>query len=172
MSREEAQLIAGEDPNFLMREMREAVENGMFPKWKMFIQVMSETEGYSKPFTFDCTKVFLFLLYSHLLSYCEQVWKHADYPLIEVGELEVNRWPANYHTTTEAVAFSPGRLIPGIGVSPDRLLQGRLPLYDITQSHRLGPNYQQLPINCPFASKPNNSWSCTLIENYSFVQIN
>lgn len=143
MSRQEAQLIAGEDPNFLAREMREAVEKGMYPKWKMFIQVMPEAQGYQLPIAFDCTKV----------------WKHEDFPLIEVGELEVNKWPENYHTTTEVVAFSPGRLVPGIGVSPDRLLQGRLPLYDMTQAHRLGPNYPQIPINCPFASKVHNPWS-------------
>jgi len=129
------QVIAGEDPNFLSREMREAVDKGMFPKWKMFIQVMKEAEGYQKPVAFDCTKV----------------WKHDEYPLIEVGEIEVNRWPEDYHTTVESVAFSPARVVPGIGFSPDKLLQGRLPLYDITQAHRLGPNHQQLPINCPFA---------------------
>jgi len=143
MTKDEAQLIAGEDPNFLSREMREAVEKGMYPKWKMYIQVMKEEEGYLKPFAFDCTKV----------------WKHAEYPLIEVGELEVNRWPNDYHTTTEVVAFSPARVIPGIGYSPDKLLQGRIPLYDETQAHRLGPNHQQLPINCPFASKPNQVWA-------------
>eukprot|EP00026_Physarum_polycephalum_P006795 Phypoly_transcript_06847.p1 GENE.Phypoly_transcript_06847~~Phypoly_transcript_06847.p1 ORF type:complete len:541 (+),score=95.38 Phypoly_transcript_06847:31-1653(+) len=135
MSRTEAQLIAGENPNFLMREMREAVQKEMFPKWKMFIQVMKEEDGYKFPFAFDCTKV----------------WKHGEFPLIEVGEVVVNRWPDDYHTTTESVAFSPARLIPGIGYSPDRLLQGRLMLYDETQCHRLGPNHQQLPINCPFA---------------------
>lgn len=138
MSRTEAQLIAGEDPNFLSREMREAIDKGMFPKWKMCIQVMKEEEGYRQPFAFDCTKV----------------WKHADYPLIEVGEVVVNRWPEDFHTTVEVAAFSPARIIPGIGFSPDRLLQGRIPLYDETQAHRLGPNHQQIPINCPFA-KPN-----------------
>jgi catalase len=139
MTRDEAQLIAGEDPNFLSREMKEAIEKGMYPKWKMFIQVMKEEEGYQRAFTFDCTKV----------------WKHGDYPLIEVGVIEVNRWPNDFHSTSEVVAFSPARVVPGIGFSPDRLLQGRIPLYDATQMHRLGPNHQQLPINCPFASKPN-----------------
>lgn len=143
MTREQAEMIGGADPNFLAREMREAVDKGLCPKWKMCIQVMPETEGYTLPFAFDCTKV----------------WKHDQYPLIEVGELEVNRWPENYHTTTETIAFSPARFIPGIGSSPDRLLQGRLMLYDVTQAHRLGPNYAQIPINCPFASKVNNPWS-------------
>lgn len=143
MTRDEALLIASEDPNFLAREMREAVESGMHPKWKMFIQVMPEAEGYSNHVAFDCSKV----------------WKHAEFPLIEVGELVVNRWPNNYHTTTEVVAFSPAHLVPGIGASPDRLLQGRMLLYDMTQAHRLGSNYPQIPINCPFASKSNNHWS-------------
>lgn len=143
MTREQALLVAGEDPNFLSREMREAIDQGMFPKWKMCIQVMKEEEGYQKNFAFDCTKV----------------WRHEDYPLIEVGELEVNRWPKDYHSTVEVAAFSPARVPPGIGFSPDRLLQGRLPLYDMTQAHRLGSNYMQTGVNCPFASKPNQFWA-------------
>ena len=101
----EAKLVAGEDPNFLSRDLYQSIEKQNFPRWKMMIQVMPEEEGYKHPWTFDATKV----------------WKHADYPLIEVGTLEVNRNVVDYFTEVEQVAFSPATVVPGIGLSPDKV---------------------------------------------------
>jgi len=129
----EAKIIAGEDPNWLGRDLRESIERGDFPRWTLAIQVMSETDGYRLPIAFDATKV----------------WPHTDYPLIPVGTLELNRNVSDYFAETEQAAFSPANAVPGIGFSPDRLLQGRLFLYTDTQLHRLGPNYKMLPINVP-----------------------
>lgn len=129
----ESKIIAGEDPNYLGRDLRESIARGSFPRWQLCIQVMPEADGYRWPWTFDATKV----------------WPHGDFPLIPVGTLELNRNPIDYFTETEQVAFSPSNAVPGVGFSPDRLLQGRLFLYPDTQLHRLGPNYKMLPINAP-----------------------
>jgi len=138
----QAKLVAGEDPNFLTKDLHEAIEKGNFPTWKMCIQVMPEAEGYKHPWTFDCTKV----------------WKHDDYPLIEIGTIELNKNIVNYFSEVEQVAFSPARIVPGISFSPDRLLQGRLLVYDDTQNHRLGPNFQQIPINMPHGTEVNTNY--------------
>jgi catalase len=129
----EAKLIAGEDPDWLKRDLREAIERGDYPKWRFAIQAMPEEEGYRYPWTFDCTKV----------------WPHAQFPLIDVGVLELNRNPTNYFSEVEQIAFSPSSVVPGISFSPDKLLQARLFIYSDTQFHRLGPNYLQIPINQP-----------------------
>jgi len=129
----EAKLIAGEDPNFLSRDLREALERKDFPKWKLGCQIMAEEEGYRHNWTFDPTKV----------------WKHDDYPIIDIGVIELNRNPIDYHAEVEQAAFSPMTIVPGIGYSPDRLLQGRLFIYDDTQHHRIGAKYKQLDVNCP-----------------------
>jgi len=133
LTQTQAKLIAGEDPNFLARDLKEAIDRGDFPRWKMYFQVMPEEEGYQHTWTFDATKV----------------WKHKDYPLIEIGIIEVNRNPIDYFSEVEQVAFAPSNVVPGIGLSPDKLLQGRLLIYDDTQHHRIGPNFRQLPINRP-----------------------
>jgi len=140
LNQKEAKILAGENPNFLSQDLRDNIENGNFPKWKLCCQIMSEEEGYKNPWTFDCTKV----------------WKHDDYPLIELGILELNKNPIDYFSEVEQVCFSPTNMIPGIGLSPDKLLQGRLLTYDNAQFHRLGPNFEQLPINCPHATKARN----------------
>ena len=80
-----------------------------------------------------------------------KVWPHTDVPLLEVGRVVLNQPPKNYFAEVEQVAFNPANLVPGIEPSNDRLLQGRLFLYQDTQLHRLGPNYEQIPVNCPFA---------------------
>lgn len=129
----ESKVIAGEDPNWLGRDVRESIERGDFPRWQLCIQAMPEADGYAWPWTFDATKV----------------WSHDKFPLIAVGTLELNRNPIDYFTEVEQAAFSPSNAVPGIGFSPDRLLQGRLFLYTDTQLHRLGPNYKMLPINAP-----------------------
>jgi len=85
-----------------------------------------------------------------------KVWPHSDYPLIPVGKVTLNRNPENYHAETEQAAFSPSHLVPGIEPSNDRMLQGRLLNYPDTHRHRLGPNYDQIPINCPYRARMGN----------------
>ncbi len=134
LSAKEATRLAGENPDYATEDLYNAIEAGDFPKWKMYIQVMPEAEAeiYSVN-PFDVTKV----------------WSHADYPLIEVGILELNRNPQNYFAEVEQSAFSPTNKVPGIGFSPDKMLQGRLFSYPDTQRYRLGVNYNLLPVNRP-----------------------
>lgn len=138
--RVQAKMIAAEDPNFLGRDLREAIEAKNYPKWKFCCQIMSEEDGYKRAEAFDPTKV----------------WKHDEFPLIEIGEIELNRNPVDYFAEVEQVCFSPLTVVPGIGFSPDKLLQGRLLLYDDAQHHRVGPNFKQLPINRPHGVEPNS----------------
>lgn len=142
LNQRQAKLVAGEDPNFLTRDLLQAIERGDYPRWKLCVQIMNEEEGYRRPETFDCTKV----------------WKHDEFPLIEVGEIVLNKNIVDYFTEVEQVAFSPANTIPGIGYSPDRLLQGRLLIYDDTQHHRLGPNHKQIPINFPKNCPPKTNF--------------
>jgi catalase len=128
----EADKIAGMDRDYHGRDLYDAITRGDFPKWKMYIQVMTEEQAknhYENPF--DVTKV----------------WRQKEFPLIEVGELELNRWPENYFAEVEQAAFAPAHVVPGIGFSPDRLLQGRLFAYGDAQRYRLGVNYNQIPVN-------------------------
>ncbi len=136
---EAAQIVAG-DRESHQRDLYESIENDDFPKWTLFVQVMPEKDAGSYHINpFDLTKV----------------WPHADYPLIEVGELELNRNPDNYHAEVEQSAFAPSSVVPGISFSPDKMLQGRLFSYGDTQRYRLGVNHSQIPVNaprCPFHS--------------------
>ncbi len=136
----EAAELIGRDRESHQRDLYEAIERGDFPKWKMYIQVMPELEAdKQKNNPFDLTKV----------------WYFSDYPLIEVGEFELNRNPDNYFAEVEQAAFSPANLVPGIGVSPDRMLQNRLINYGDAQRYRLGTNHHQIPVNkarCPVFS--------------------
>jgi catalase len=110
-------------------------------EWDLKIQVIPERDGYSYKWNiFDVTKVI----------------PHGDYPLIPVGKLVLNRSVDNYFAETEQAAFSPGHLVPGIEPSVDKMLQGRLFSYPDTHRHRLGANYEQIPINCPYRAKVNN----------------
>lgn len=142
LTAEQAVRLAGEDPDYAQRDLFEAIARGDFPKWNVFVQVMSEADrqaweqrtGWN---AFDLTKV----------------WPHADFPRIPVGVLELNRNPQNYHAEVEQVAFSPANVVPGLGYSPDKMLQGRLFAYHDAQLYRVGTNHQQLPVNrprCPF----------------------
>jgi len=135
---QQAKLLAGEDPDWLSRDLREAIERGDCPEWTLAFQYMSESDGYKNPIAFDCTKT----------------WPHAEFPLVEIGTITLNDLPRDYHAEVEQVAFSPANVVPGIDYSPDRLLQGRLFLYDDTQFHRLGNNYKQIPINFPHLVQP------------------
>ena len=122
------------------RDLLEAIERGDFPRWTLFIQVMTDDQAAKhKHNPFDLTKV----------------WPKGDYPLIEVGVMELNRYPDNYFAEVEQAAFSPANVVPGIGFSPDKMLQGRLFSYGDTQRYRLGVNFNHIPVNapkCPFHS--------------------
>ncbi len=134
----EAEAIVGKDRESNQRDLYESIERGEFPRWTMQIQVMQEKDASKCPFNpFDLTKV----------------WSHKDFPLIEVGVLELNRNPENYFAEVEQAAFNPANIVPGIGFSPDKMLQGRLFSYGDAQRYRLGVNHHLIPVNkprCPF----------------------
>lgn len=137
----EAEALVGKDRESHQRDLFDAIEDGDFPKWKLFIQVMPEADAENYRFhPFDLTKV----------------WSKKDYPLIEVGEWELNRNPDNYFADVEQAAFSPANVVPGISFSPDRMLQGRLFSYGDAQRYRLGVNHHQIPVNAP--KNPVNSY--------------
>lgn len=130
----EAEELKGKDPDYAQRDLVEAISKGDFPKWTFKIQVMTEEQAKTFKWNpFDITKV----------------WPHTDFPLIEVGELELNEIPANYHAVVEQSAFAPSHLIDGIALSPDKLLQGRIFAYPDAHRYRLGANYEQIPVNRP-----------------------
>ena len=111
-----------------------AIERGEFPKWTMYVQIMPEAEAGKTPYNpFDLTKV----------------WPHADYPPIKVGEMELNRNPDNYFAEIEQAAFSPSNVVPGLGFSPDKVLQARLFAYADAHRYRVGAHYEALPVNAP-----------------------
>lgn len=140
LSDDEAKEIIGMCRESHQRDLFESIEKGDFPRWTMFIQVMAEGDAARCPYNpFDLTKV----------------WPHKDYPLIEVGVLELNRNPENYFAEVEQSAFNPASVVPGIGFSPDKMLQGRLFSYGDAQRYRLGVNHHLIPVNaprCPFHS--------------------
>lgn len=136
----EAACVVGSDRESAQRDLYENIESGNFPKWRFCVQIMTNEQAKEMPYNpFDLTKV----------------WRHKDFPLIEVGILELNANPQNYFAEVEQAAFNPANIIPGIGYSPDRMLQGRLFSYGDTQRYRLGVNHTHLPVNlpkCPFAN--------------------
>ena len=132
---ERAGQLAGDNPDYSIQDLYNSIANGNFPSWTLYLQVMSVAEAERCRFNpFDVTKV----------------WPHSEYPLIPVGRLVLNRNHTNYFAEVEQLAFAPSHLIPGIEASPDKMLQGRLFSYADTHRHRLGANYLQLPVNCPF----------------------
>lgn len=134
LTNEEAETIISKDRESHQRDLYESIENGDFPKWTLYIQVMPEKEAAQVPYNpFDLTKV----------------WPHKDYPLIEVGVLELNRNPDNYFAEVEQAAMNPANVVPGISFSPDRMLQARLFSYGDTQRYRIGVNHHQIPVNAP-----------------------
>ena len=137
----EAETIVAKDRESHQRDLYEAIERGDFPRWKMFIQVMTEEQADKMPYNpFDLTKV----------------WYKKEFPLIEVGYFELNRNPANYFLDVEQAAFNPANVVPGISFSPDKMLQGRLFSYGDAQRYRLGVNHHQIPVNAPHC--PVNSY--------------
>ena len=140
LSDAEATDLIGRDRESAQRDLFDSIENKDFPRWKLRVQIMPEKEAGSYHLNpFDLTKV----------------WPHKDYPLIDVGILELNRNPENYFADVEQAAFSPANVVPGISFSPDKMLQGRLFSYGDAQRYRLGVNHHQIPVNapkCPFNS--------------------
>ena len=129
---QEAEIVVGMDRESHQRDLYEAIEQKMYPKWKMYIQVMTEEQANAmKNNPFDLTKM----------------WFKKDYPLIPVGEFELNRNPENYFADIEQAGFNPASVVPGIGFSPDKMLQGRLFSYGDAQRYRLGVNHHQIPVN-------------------------
>jgi len=138
LSQDVALRLSGEDPDYAQRDLYSAIESGDFPQWDVFLQIATEPalanwEKRTGWNPFDLTKV----------------WPHADFPLLRVGLLGLNRNPVNYHAEVEQAAFSPANVVPGMGYSPDKMLQGRLFAYHDAQLYRVGTNHQQLPVNAP-----------------------
>jgi catalase len=137
----EAAHIAGENPNFHHLDLLQAIDRKEFPSWTLKMQIMPAADAAKYRFNpFDLTKV----------------WPYKDYPLREVGKLTLNRNPANYFAEVEQAAFNPANFVPGIGPSPDKMLQGRLFAYGDAHRYRLGINHTQLPVNRPHATEVHN----------------
>ncbi|MDR2335357.1 MAG: catalase [Burkholderiaceae bacterium] len=133
-SDQEAAAVVAKDRESSQRDLLEAIERGEFPRWKLCVQIMTEEQAQTYRFhPFDLTKV----------------WSKKDFPLIEVGIMELNRNPANYYADVEQASFAPSNLVPGIGPSPDRMLQSRLFAYADAARYRLGVNNYQIPVNAP-----------------------
>lgn len=126
--------LDGSNPDSAQEDLFNAIERGDYPKWRLYMQVMTEEQANHHPENpFDVTKV----------------WSQKQYPLIEVGVMELNRNPENYFAEVEQAAFEPSNVVPGTGLSPDKMLQGRIFAYADAHRYRIGTNYQQLPINAP-----------------------
>ncbi|MCD0485784.1 catalase [Streptacidiphilus sp. ASG 303] len=142
LTQDEGDAMAGEDADAHRRDLFDSIRRGEHPSWTMYVQVMPFDEAWDYRFNpFDLTKV----------------WPHGDYPLIEVGRMTLNRNPDDYHVHIEQAAFEPSNLVPGISVSPDKMLLGRIFSYADTHRYRIGPNYAQLPPNRPHS--PVHSYS-------------
>jgi catalase len=134
LTQADADRIAGVDGDYHRRDLFGAIERGEYPTWTLKVQVMPFEEARNYRFNpFDLTKI----------------WPHKDYPLHEVGRLTLNRNPTDFHTEIEQAAFEPNNLVPGIGVSPDKMLLGRIFSYADAHRARLGVNYKQIPVNAP-----------------------
>lgn len=134
LTRQEASRLAGEDPDYATKDLRDAIARGECPSWRVCVQIMPAADAATYRWNvFDITKV----------------WPHKDYPLIEIGTMTLNRNPENYFAEVEQAAFSPGNFVPGIAASPDKMLQARIVSYHDAHLYRLGTNYQLLPVNTP-----------------------
>lgn len=141
LSADAAGQLTASDPDYSTRDLYNAIASGNFPSWSFYIQVMTFEQAEKWRFNpFDLTKV----------------WPHGEFPLIPVGQLVLNRNPKNYFQDVEQAAFSPAHMVPGVEASPDKMLQGRLYSYPDTHRHRLGTNYAQIPVNCPFNTRVRN----------------
>jgi catalase len=140
-TRQEATRMAGEDPNYATHDLHNAIAKGDPPSWKVCVQIMPAEDA--KAYRWNINDI-------------TKVWPHADYPLIEIGRMTLNRNPDNYFAEVEQSAFSPGNFVPGIAASPDKMLQARVVSYHDAHLYRLGTNYQLLPVNTPKACKAHN----------------
>jgi catalase len=142
LTQEEADRLAGESPDYHRKDLFEAVRDGDFPSWTLYMQIMPFEEAKTYRFNpFDLTKV----------------WPHGDYPLIKVGTMTLNRNLTDFHTEMEQAAFEPNNLVSGIGLSPDKMLMARGFSYADAHRARLGVNYKQIPVNSPVV--PVHSYS-------------
>ena len=129
------------DKDWATMDLHDNIAAGNFPSWTWYAQVMPIADADNYRFdVYDLTKV----------------WPHSDYPLKRIGKLVLNKNPENFHAETEQAAFAPAHMVPGIEPSNDKMLQGRLINYPDTHRHRLGPNYDQIPINCPYRARMGN----------------
>lgn len=153
LTQAEANRLAGEDGDYHRRDLFNSIREGKFPSWTLKMQIMPFAEAKTYRFNpFDLTKV----------------WPHADYPLIEVGKMTLNRNPTDFHTQIEQAAFAPSNLVRGIGLSPDKMLLGRGFAYGDAHRARLGANFSQIPVNRP--KSPVHSYSkdgAMRVENVS-----
>ncbi|XP_037900229.1 catalase-like [Glossina fuscipes] len=132
---ERALCLACRDPDYCTRDLFNSIRNGNYPSWTLYVQLLTQQQAKNLNFdAFDPTKI----------------WPYTEAPLIPVGKIILDRNPANYFAEIEQMAFSPANMVPGIEASPDKILQGRLFAYGDSQRYRLGTNYLQIPVNCPF----------------------
>ncbi|CAN5203407.1 catalase [soil metagenome] len=151
MEGSEAELIAGADADYYRRDLYEAIDKGDFPSWDIYVQVMPYEEAKTYRFNpFDLTKV----------------WPHSDYPLIKVGTHTLNRNPENFFAEIEQAAFSPANTVPGIGISPDKMLMARVFSYPDAQRYRVGTNYNEIPVNAPKNATHNYSQDGSLRHGF------
>ncbi|MDR2353966.1 MAG: catalase [Deltaproteobacteria bacterium] len=142
LTRQEASKLAGTDPDHATRDLYAAIADKEYPSWDVQVQILTQEEVDKLPFDpFDVTKV----------------WPHATAPLKTIGKITLNKAPENYFQDVEQAAFNPSSFVPGIGPSPDKLLQGRLFAYHDTHLHRLGANYHQIPVNQPRGVKAHTN---------------
>ncbi|MGD7002178.1 catalase [Corynebacterium halotolerans] len=147
----EAEEMAGKDADFHRKDLFEAIERGDYPIWDVKVQIMPAKDAETYRFNpFDLTKT----------------WSKEDYPRIDVGYFVLNRNPINFHSQIEQIALDPGNLVPGVGISPDKMLQARVFAYADQQRYRIGPNYRQLPVNQPL--HPVNTYSHEGSMNFLF----
>jgi catalase len=142
LTREEAGQLSGTDPDHATRDLYEAIARGDYPSWTLEMQIL--TPAQARDFRWDILDI-------------TKVWPHGEVPPIKVGKLVLNRNPVNYFAEVEQAAFCPGNVVPGIAISPDKMLQARVFSYHDTHIHRLGPNYHLIPVNAPKGA-PENSY--------------
>ena len=149
---EEAEKLAGSDPDYHREDLFTAIDEGNFPSWTLYVQIMPFEEAKTYRFNpFDLTKV----------------WPHGDYPLIKVGKMVLNENPNNFFAEIEQAAFSPANTVPGIGPSPDKMLLGRIFSYPDAHRYRIGANFHQLPVNRAHHA-PVNNYSIDGAMRYDF----
>ena len=135
---EESAEMGKKNKDFSTTDLFGAIEKGDFPSWTWYAQIMPEKDA--DTYRFDVNDI-------------TKIWPHSDYPLQKIGKITLNRNPENFHAETEQAAFAPAHFVPGIEASNCKMLQGRLINYPDTHRHRLGPNYEQIPINCPYRAR-------------------